>query len=369
YVTNSVGTNYGNEISFITSAVSPTLVTKPVSAITSTSATCGGIITTNGGSAITERGLVYGTTTNLTILNTKLVDSSGGTDWTSTITGLNGNTKYYIRAYATNVIGTSYGSLDSLVTLPVVPTLTTSVITGITDSSATSGGIISSDGGAVITDRGIVWGIAQNPTIPSTDTTKNGTGIGSFTSNLRSLNGSTTYYVRAYATNSAGTGYGNQVSFTTLPVIIDASNNRYTSIVINGLEWLTTNLKTIKYANGDSISNVSVDGSWALANSGAWSYYNNDPANDATYGKLYNWYAVNDPRGLCPSGWHVATENNWQLLTVPYGGFGAAANELKTTTQWTLPNGNTNTSGFSALPGGGRSSGGSFAEITNRGGW
>ena len=369
YVTNSAGTNYGNEISFTTLAVAPTLTTKPITSITSTSATSGGIITTDGGSVLTERGLVYGTTTNPTILSNKLVGSLAGTDWSSTITGLIGNTKYYVRAFATNSIGTSYGNLDSLVTLPVVPTLTTNNIISITDSSAISGGNIASDGGAAITDRGIVWGLSQNPTLPSADTTKNGIGTGLFTSNLRGLNGSTTYYVRAYATNSAGTGYGNQVSFTTLPVIIDASNNRYSSIVINGLEWLTTNLKTTKYANGDSISNVVIDGSWGLSNSGAWSFYNNDPSNDVTYGKLYNWYAVNDPRGLCPSGWHVATENNWQSLVTPFGGYGAAANELKTTTTWTLPNSNTNTSGFSALPGGGRASGGNFADINNRGGW
>ena len=369
YVTNNKGTNYGNEITFTTLAVPPTVVTKPITSITSTSATSGGTISLTGGAPHSEKGLVYGTTTNPTISNTKLIDTTAGLDWTTNITGLTGNTKYYIRAFATNIMGTSYGNLDSLVTLPVVPTLTTSNIISITDSSAISGGNISSNGGAAITDRGIVWGISQNPTLPSTDTTKNGTGTGLFTSNLRGLNGSTTYYVRAYATNSAGTGYGNQVSFTTLPVIIDASNNRYTSIVINGLEWLTTNLKTIKYANGDSISNVTIDGSWALSNSGAWSFYNNDPSNDATFGKLYNWYAVNDPRGLCPSGWHVATENNWQSLSTPFGGFGAAGNELKTTTSWTLPNSNTNTSGFSALPGGGRSSGGSFADITSRGGW
>ena len=369
YVTNNKGTNYGNEVTFTTLAVPPTVVTKPVTSITSTSATSGGTISLTGGAPHSEKGLVYGTARNPTIANTKLIDSTAGLDWSTTITGLIGNTKYYIRAYATNIIGTSYGNLDSLVTLPVVPTLTTSNILSITDSSAVSGGNISYDGGAAITERGVVWGISQNPTLPSTDTTKNGVGTGLFTSNLKRLIGSTTYYVRAYATNSAGTGYGNQVSFTTLPVIIDASNNRYSSIIINGLEWLTTNLKTIKYANGDSISNVTVDGSWALSNSGAWSFYNNDPSNDAIFGKLYNWYAVNDPRGLCPSGWHVATENNWQLLTTPFGGFGGAANELKTTTLWTLPNSNTNTSGFSALPGGGRSSGGSFADITSRGGW
>jgi hypothetical protein len=214
-VTNSAGTNYGNEITFTTLAVAPTLVTKPITSITSTSATSGGIINTDGGSVITERGLVYGTNTNPTILSNKLVGSSVGTDWSSTITGLIGNTKYYVRAFATNAMGTSYGNLDSLVTLPIVPTLTTSNIISITDSSAISGGNISSNGGAAITDRGIVWGISQNPTLPSTDTTKNGTGTGLFTSNLRGLNGSTTYYVRAYATNAAGTSYGGQVSFQT----------------------------------------------------------------------------------------------------------------------------------------------------------
>jgi uncharacterized protein (TIGR02145 family) len=368
YVTNDKGTAYGNELTFKSLDTLPTVSTKPVTGITQTGATSGGTITSTGGASHSEKGLVYATTTNPTILNNKLIDANAGLTWNSALTGLMGNTKYYIRAYATNIIGTAYGMLDSFVTLPIVPTITTNTITAITRTTAVSGGNISSDGGSVITGRGIVWNKTGNPVV-GTDIIRTDASntTGSFTLNLGNLNSGITYYVRAYATNAIGTSYGNQLTFTTQPVL-DTIGNQYTTITINGKEWFKENLKTTKYATGDSIENVPTAGDWGLRTSGAWVYYNNDINNNNSLGKLYNWYAVTDVKGLCPTGWHVATDADWTSLTANYGLDAAAGNELKATTVWTLPNSNTNLSGFGALPGGGRG-GLDFGDLNNKGFW
>ncbi|MFN6078313.1 MAG: FISUMP domain-containing protein [Bacteroidota bacterium] len=368
YVTNSIGTNYGDEVTFTTLAVAPTVITKPVTAITPTSSTTGGTISLTGGAPHSEKGVVYSTTTNPTISNTKLIDNTVGLDWVSNITGLTGNTKYYVRAYATNVIGTSYGVLDSFTTGPILPIITTNPVATITSTTAISGGNISSNGGSAITARGIVWNKTGNPAV-GTDSirTDASTTTGSYTLNLGNLNAGITYYVRAYATNAVGIAYGNQLTFTTQPVL-DTIGNQYTTITINGKEWFKENLKTTKYANGDSIENVPTAGDWGLRTSGAWAYYNNDVNNDSSLGKLYNWYAVTDVKGLCPTGWHVATDADWTSLTANYGTDANAGNELKATTLWTAPNSNTNSSNFGALPGGGRG-GLNFGDLNNKGFW
>ena len=368
YVTNNIGTAYGNEVTFTSLAVPPTVVTKPVTTITSTSAISGGTISLTGGAPHSEKGLVYSTTRNPTILNTKLIDNTSGLDWTTNITGLIGNTQYYVRAYAINSAGTAYGGLDSFNTSPLVPIIATDPVASITKTTAVSGGNISNDGGSAITARGIVWNKTGNPLV-GTDSIRTDASltIGLYTLNLGNLNSGITYYVRAYATNAVGTAYGNTLTFTTQPVL-DTIGNQYTTITINGKEWFKENLKTTKYATGTDISNVTDNGSWNNLSTGAWAYYDNNITNDATYGKLYNWYAVSDVRGLCPTGWHVATDADWTSLTALYGTDAAAANELKSTILWNTVNSNNNNSGFGAVPGGGRG-GGLFGDITNKGFW
>jgi uncharacterized protein (TIGR02145 family) len=370
YVTNDKGTAYGNEVTFKSLDTLPTVTTKAVTGISQTAATSGGTITFTGGAPHSEKGMVYATTTNPTILNNKLPDNSSGLTWNSTLTGLTGNTKYYIRAYATNIIGTAYGMLDSFVTLPIIPTITTNSVTTITRTTAVSGGNISSNGGYVILARGIVWNKTGNPAV-GTDSSRTDASMttGSYTLNVGNLNSGITYYVRAYATNAVGTAYGNELSFTTQPVF-DTIGNQYTTITINGKEWFRENLKTTKYATGTDILNVTENASWfnLVSGQGAWANYANDGSNDAIYGKLYNWYAVSDVKGLCPTGWHVATDPDWTSLTANYGLDAAAGNELKSKTLWTIGNANTNISLFGALPGGGRSPGG-FGDINDKGFW
>jgi hypothetical protein len=235
YATNSAGTAYGNEQSFTTSPVVPALSTTAISGITKNTATSGGNITSDGGALVTARGVCWNTSIAPTTSNSKTTDATGSGSFSSSLTGLTASTTYYVRAYATNSAGTAYGNELSFTTssvIPVVPTLSTTAISSITATTATSGGNITNDGGATVTSRGVCWNTTTGPTTANSKT-NDLSGTGSFVSNLVSLTGNTTYYVRAYATNSAGTAYGNELSFTTSPVVPTLSTTTITSITTN----------------------------------------------------------------------------------------------------------------------------------------
>jgi hypothetical protein len=231
YATNAIGTAYGNEIQFTTTAIAPTVTTADVSSILTTSATSGGNVTSDGGSTVTARGVVWSTSTSPTItLTTKTIDGSGPGTFVSSITSLTAGKTYYVRAYATNSIGTSYGSELSFSAVSLPASVTTRSISNITATTATSGGNVTSDGGGLVTARGVVWGTTTAPTIALSTKTTDGTGIGAYTSLLTSLLPATTYYVRAYATNSSGTTYGSETSFTTLPTTPTVTTTALTNI-------------------------------------------------------------------------------------------------------------------------------------------
>ena len=216
YATNSQGTSYGNEVSVKTSLdiSAPTVTTGEVTNITQTSAKCSGNVTADGGATVTERGICWSATHNPTTSGSHATSGTGTGSFTCNMTGLTAGTIYYVRAYAKNSQGTSYGSEVSFSTTANMPTVTTNTVTNVTQTTATCGGNVTSDGGATITARGVCWSTSQNPTVNNSHTT-NGTGAGNFTSSITGLSPNTTYYVRAYATNSAGTAYGVQRTFTT----------------------------------------------------------------------------------------------------------------------------------------------------------
>lgn len=237
-----------------------------------------------------------------------------------------------------------------------VPEVTTAEVSAITHTSAQCGGTISSDGGATVTARGVCWCTGQTPTV-SDDKTTDGTGAGSFTSNITGLTEGTTYYVRAYATNSVGTSYGSAMSFTSIPyeTVTDVDGNSYRIIQIGNQWWMTENLKVTHYRNGSAIPNVTGNSDWINLTTGAYCNYDNDGSNADTYGSIYNWYVVNDRRKIAPEGWHVPSDSEWQTLVDYLGGSSVAGGKLKETgtSHWISPNtGATNESGFSALPGG-----------------
>jgi uncharacterized protein (TIGR02145 family) len=150
-------------------------------------------------------------------------------------------------------------------------------------------------------------------------------------------------------------------------------NCNSSSITIGTQKWMIVNLDVVTYRNGDVIPQVTDSTAWGQLTTGAWCYYNNDPANGLIYGKLYNWYAVNDSRGLVPQGWHISTNAEWITLSTFLGGDDIAGGKLKevgTNKSWISPNTNaTNESGFSALPGGNRSTEGKFGQVGNYGYW
>ena len=146
--------------------------------------------------------------------------------------------------------------------------------------------------------------------------------------------------------------------------VADIDGNTYKTVIIGNQEWVSENLNVSHYRNGDLIPQVQEADKWSNLTTGAWCFYENETTNGKTYGKLYNWYAVNDSRGLAPAGWHIPTDAEWQELVEFLGGDAIAGGKLKATTSWKSPNeGATNESGFSAFPGGTRSTNGNFGTI------
>ncbi len=211
----------------------PKLSTSQLLNVKSDSATIVGFVIA-AGVGFTEKGVCYYTTPIPTIDNNKVIFSAENTIATFSVKvgGLAYATKYYARAYATNANGTIYGEEITFTTLPVLPIITTAVITAITGNSSTAGGNVTVGGGADVTARGICFGTNHNPGL-SDNKTSDGKGTGAFVSTLTKLKGNSVYYVRAYATNSAGTGFGHEVSFTTLvdlPVVTTAAVTGVTKV-------------------------------------------------------------------------------------------------------------------------------------------
>ena len=221
YATNSEGTAYGEEISFTTLeehiVVEPTVVTISVSEVTETTAVTGGNVTSDGGGEVSARGVCWSTSQDPTVEGSHTTDGTGTGEFVSNLTDLNDNTTYYVRAYATNEQGTSYGEQMSFTTVKHIdlPEVTTVEPTEIAITSAKTGGNVTSDGGGEVTAKGVCWSTSQNPTLSDSFST-DGIGLGEYLSIINGLTINTTYYVRAYATNEAGTAYGEEFSFTTL---------------------------------------------------------------------------------------------------------------------------------------------------------
>ena len=449
----------------------PSVITSTVSSISVSSAICGGNVTSDGGSVVMERGVCWSTTPSPTVANDHTTDGIGVGVFSSSIVGLSEGVTYYVRAYATNSVGTVYGdevsfvaentvpatggdtivTCDSwiydnggstgdyqnssdgyLVVNPVTegqevvlegtytvessydhiyiysgegisgtllgdytgsgsiyltnngtvtirftsdvsvvksgfaihvtcdgveppigePTVITNSVSDVTDSSATCGGNVTSDGGDSVTTRGVCWSTSPNPTIADNHTIDGG-GTGSFTSSITGLNSGTTYYVRAYATNSLGTAYGEEVSFTTavitpteftcgISTVTDHEGNEYHTVSIGSQCWTRENMRCVTSPSTGTylIPSTSADYTWT-GKQARW--YDNDSASYApmNYGLLYNWNAAVDTfntsygetsvdtnrthafsvtfnghrRGICPEGWHVPTDAEWTALT------------------------------------------------------
>ena len=287
-------------------------------------------------------------------------------------------TRGYIKTYDNNglpillyPVSMKYENLNKELTIKgeekftstFVPTIETKALSPKSGTTELSGGNILSNGYSAITAKGVVWDTSSNPTVALTTKTNEGTGDNSFTSLMSPLVQFTNYYLRAYATNAIGTGYANQVSFL----------GGVTDVVIGTQTWMVENLDVVKYRNGDTIPQVTDPTAWAALTTGAWCWYANSSANGLVYGKLYNWYAVNDARGLAPTGYHIPTDTEWTTLTDYLGGTDIAGGQMKAvgTSFWNSPNtGATNESGFTGFASGVRDGGdGTFSDIGTTGIW
>ena len=182
-----------------------------------------------------------------------------------------------------------------------------------------------------------------------------------------------TYTYRVYSFNTGGNSINYSNEFTqTITAVSDIDGNYYLTTSISNTYWTTKNLTVTHYRNGDIIPQVTDPTQWQNLTTGAWCYYNNDPTNEAIYGKLYNWYAATDPRGLAPTGYHIPSDNEWTTLSNYLGGVNVAGGKLKATgiTLWQSPNLNaTNSSGFNGIPGGNRNLYGTFYSINQNAYW
>lgn len=278
--------------------------------------------------------------------------------------GLQPGSVYFYRVYSFNSTGSSvtYSNEISMLTsgIPLIKTLNVDFTT----NSAYSGGSITSDGGYSILSKGVVWSMSPLPTISLITKTNEGVGSSTFSSTILGLIPNTKYYLRAYATNSYGTSYGDEITFNTVSNIVsDIDGNSYSVITIGKQIWMGENLKTSKYQNGDLIPEIQSANSWISLKTGALVYYDNNSNNNTQYGKLYNWFVANDPRKACPVNWRVPTSADWTILSNNYGGIELAGAKLKSigTSLWAAPNIADNQSGFSATPNGCRcNQGGAF---------
>ena len=242
----------------------PTVSTKDVSSVTSNSANVIGDVTNDGGAEVTVRGICWSTSEIPVIENDAIINSGNGIgSYEIVIENLAPFTTYFVRAYAINSVGTSYGETKVFTTKKSfdIPTVTTSLVSDITETSVFCGGNVISDGGAEVTFRGLCWSDTDNPTIENGLSVGCGSGVGSFEVVINDLTPNTKYYVRAYAVNSKGTSYGEEVVFTTVDDIPPTSG------MINGYEWVDLGL-----ASGTK---------WATHNVGA--------TTPEEYGDLYAW--------------------------------------------------------------------------------
>jgi uncharacterized protein (TIGR02145 family) len=371
FARNAKGTASGDTLSFTTWAA-PTVDTDAASAVTATAATLNATFT-DGGSAVTATGFKYATNSALTS-PTDVTGSGTSSPFTGALTGLTHATQYWAVGYATNTVGTSYGDTITFTTSAIVPTVDTDAATSVTSSAATLNATITATGGAAVSITGFKYATNSALTSP-TDVASSGT-TSPFTASLTGLTASTQYWAVGYATNAVGTSYGDTITFTTSAAAPSASCSvpsvtydgfTYTTVLIGSQCWFKENLRNDDYNDGTPIPGNLDDATWTSTSSGAQTVYGegasavyygsgDEVANLATYGRLYNWYAVNTGK-LCPTGWHVPTDAEWTTLETALGGASIAGDQLKSTTGWASGDGGTNTSGFSALPGGGRESG------------
>ena len=294
----------------------PTVSISAVTSVTATAALSGGEITNEGSMAVTTRGVCWSKNPNPTISDSKTTDGSGTGSFTSSIAGLSPGITYYIRAYAINSIGAGYSVQSTFTTLATVPVLSTLELSVPTLTSASSGGDISSNGGAQVTSRGVCWSTQKNPTTADNKTTV-GTGSGRFVSSVTGLSSGTIYYIRAYATNSVGTAYGNQVTAVVtnyLPLISDgafitlqkATTGKGIDLVFMGDGYSAQEILSKKYENNLKLASAN--------------FFDIEPFKTySSYFNVYIVYAISEQSGISDQNRSLSTKFETKFSTGPIG--------------------------------------------------
>lgn len=376
YATNIKGTAYGEEISFTTEPDLPIVSTSTIIEIQAYSARVGGNVSSDGGSAVTARGLFWGSSPDPQSTGTQLSLGSGPGIFADTLENLDPGATYYVKAYATNGLGTSYGEELEWTTLGEEPTAATLGYSDLTSGSVTLYGLITPGdlSTAVEFEYGTTTAYGSTMTATGSPVTEDNDSV---SAGISGLTPETEYHFRVKATNDLGTAYGGDSTFTTVITGItgsvqDNDNNTYPTIGIGYQQWMTSNLNTRKYNDNSAIPLVTSDSAWSVISTDAYCWYENDSAGyHATYGALYNWPAVNTGK-LCPSGWHVPTNDDFSELVAYLGGAGLAGGLLKETgtSHWNSPNTDASDDyGFTARGGGKRFENGSFDFVKVEGNW
>jgi len=287
-----------------------TVTTDSTKLVNASTALLYGNLTDLGGAVVNDYGHCWSTVSGTpTISDTK--SSLGATQqkgsYSSTAINLETGKKYYVRAYATNTIGTTYGQTIEMQSAKL-PTIENAESQNITINTATISAKITNNGGLAIDNKGFCWSVQQSPTVANSSLVVADKGD-SFSAILVDLQPNTTYYVRAFAKNDVGVAYSNQITIKTLSVsytVTDFDGNIYTVIQIGNQVWLRENLKSLHYADGAAITGV-----YAA---------NNSENNVSDYGRLYSWEAamrnvtVERTQGVCPTGWHLPNDTEWYQL-------------------------------------------------------
>lgn len=323
YAINAIDTSYGNQLSFTTIGA-PDAITANYTYVANTQVDLTGNVTSNGGGDLTARGFCLGFAPSPNISSDSVVIVSGTStgSFSQSITGLIPGTTYYANAFATNLAGTAYSD-DVVFTTPAVPVVTTASVHAITNSSAISGGTVLYDGGLVVSDCGVCWSTQPEPTV-NDHFASGGIGTGDFSCTLTDLENNTIYYLRAYATNSVATAYGETISFITadtaftcgVSTVRDYDDNIYHTLALGTQCWMKENMRTTRFPDGTQIPLSAT----STATTAARCYPNGNANNVGEFGYLYNWCAAmhgnppTDNQGICPEGWHVPNNEEWQTL-------------------------------------------------------
>ena len=368
FAVNASGTYLGNQLTFTTKSGIPKVTTSGVSDITPLSASSGGTVTDDGGAPITGRGVCWSMDPSPDMNDHVTSNGAATGSFTSLVTGLMPENVYYLRAWVQTDYGISYGSQVSFNTPGGEPIVSTLPVTGISSPYAICGGNILETWGRSVTMRGVIWGTSPGLDVYNKEgITDEGPGSGSYVSFLSGLADNVYYYVRAYAMSGFGIGYGPERIFLseaadTGKFTDTRDGQQYGWVRIGNQVWMAENLDIGTQINGNS----------EQSNNGVIEkyYYNNDPALGSIYGGLYQWYEmINNPagspgQGICPSGWHVPSHEEWKTLETAIGMSPEVADLLGMRGAGQGPElKEGGSSGFDALMGGKRKPDGTFSNV------